>query len=142
MSALRARDQGVIRTMIMQNKSALKPFNEIMEAILTSAEKSEFRPVKTRGLFTDGFLFNTYGLMSSTDLEAHLRNFGLNVRHSWPVKMKDQVFIMLSEEGHDLEQIMAQLANAVEGYSDKMKEQDQQIRKLRSHQEKSQRVSI
>ena len=102
MQTLRARDKRDIFRLLKENASLLKPFDDIVGAIISEAEDGELQPVKTRGLFTDGFSWNTNGIFNSGELEAYLKGYGLDVHCAWASKVKHQVFVMLNEEGHNL----------------------------------------
>ena len=89
-----------------------------MDAVLPAAGHHQFHKVKARGLFSDGFLFANGGLMNSGALQSFLVNQQLNVRTAITTKNPLDIFVLLEEEGHELEDILPKLLAAAHKFEE------------------------
>ena len=104
--------------LLNQRCSQLTPFSEIMDAVLPAVDGYKFSKVKARGLFSDGFLWANGGMMNSGALQSFLVNQQLNVRTAITTKNPLDIFVLLDEESHDLQEILPKLLAAAHKFEE------------------------
>ena len=93
-----------------------------MDSVLPAVGGHTFSRVLARGLFSDGFLWANGGLMNSGALQSFLVNQQINVRTAITTKNPLDIFVLLDEEGHKLEDILPKLLAAAHKFEEMRQE--------------------
>jgi len=79
MAERRGMQKKCIMEIVKDRKDYLTSFKSVVEPLLKQGETNVFKPLKSSGLFCDGFALPTHPFKSLTEAQSILANYGLDV---------------------------------------------------------------